>query len=1278
MRTATVLALVLLLLPLESAASPPVTPLGLTRRAIDTLRAVALTDPHLQQRLDRSVELLATSLPDAEGNVFLDEWRLAPPPHGRKFFDGQRDVALLLEALKRGGTPSPQAPQIEGALGDLLEADRLIATLSLETATRLVALESMRDGSVIAARAAWLDAANQTNPLKVLHQYGVAWMRSQEVAGGLSMTTVGAAPDPFSPGALAHVLTTTVSVSGPPKNHGGHPPLILELVEIVQDDSGAVVRRLTTQEELDDVPPVDGAAIASVWNGRDDRGGQVADGRYSWLAFARLRSSSGKGPWASAFPVTGTVLVVTDGDDDGVPSSVEDDAPNGGDGNLDGVPDSAQVHVVSLPNAADGRYVTLAFAPGTAPTLVAAVPNPSPADAPADARFPLGFFDFRIRGVMPGGSSVVMMRLPAGVALSTYYRFGPTPENPTPHWYEFLFDGVTGAELLADEIRLHFVDGARGDDDLTANGEIADPGAPASGPCSTAAEVQLSLAPGQSFACQLPVLGDSGTHTWAVTSTAGGSPSVLPPGLSFVEDNGRWSIAGTVAADAYLITSRSAFLGRGVALGFPFEGVTEMVFNVEIPIRVWTQNTILRPEHLIDPLEDIPHNSIAALVAAFIFGLPGGLTAEALVLADLRYHSEVANTRIDNAQRASTIISRLAAFDLIALQEAFDDEDLEHIIDDADSHFVLPGPGSEGLSILPPALPKGGSGLAALIRRGVSPLVRQFTDAMQHQGIRFTDCNRMLDDCLANKGFTFDVFHFGPDPRHYVYVVNTHAQSTVPEDREEDARVRQLQFAQIRAFIDEHADPLHPVLIMGDLNVDSANTGEWEDMLDTLGIDPANDLFGRLQPGVFTYDSDRSAYARGWFPWSQERLDYMLVRQGTRYRLDAKSVTLADEATSTSLCETSHWLHDPDAPNLRCYLSDHFGIHARLTLAEDLPLVHLLQPAEGAILLQHAPAQLQAFAGNPLRPRWDLSPRFSWTSDVDGSIGSRSARIWLPRTAGPHTLTASVTDDDGFASSASVTVVVLPDTDRDGLGDADEIARGTDPQNADSDGDRLSDGDEVLRYGSDPRNGDTDGDGLGDGDEVRAGSSPLAADSDRDGLTDATEVVEGTSPASPDSDGDDVWDGVEVILRSNPLSASVRPTAIPEGTLFTQTLGFLAVVDPARQLVGHVGTPGGGLGFGLEFDDQRRLFISAFDGLLIADPLTGATTPIGPFRTAAGEDVAVINLSFDRLGQQLYGVEEGPAPEFSPDRTARPDRSRHGHGDSHRTIGGSPLRDRLR
>ena len=69
------------------------------------------------------------------------------------------------------------------------------------------------------------------------------------------------------------------------------------------------------------------------------------------------------------------------------------------------------------------------------------------------------------------------------------------------------------------------------------------------------------------------------------------------------------------------------------------------------------------------------------------------------------------------------------------------------------------------------------------------------------------------------------------------------------------------------------------------------------------------------------------------------------------------------------------------------------------------------------------------------------------------------------------------------------------DYDHDGLTNGEEDHRGTDPAGADSDGDGLPDGDEVLHYYTDPLNPDTDGDRFADGDEVREGTDPLDAKS---------------------------------------------------------------------------------------------------------------------------------------------------------------------------------------
>ncbi|MCZ7557835.1 MAG: hypothetical protein M5R41_15660 [Bacteroidia bacterium] len=107
------------------------------------------------------------------------------------------------------------------------------------------------------------------------------------------------------------------------------------------------------------------------------------------------------------------------------------------------------------------------------------------------------------------------------------------------------------------------------------------------------------------------------------------------------------------------------------------------------------------------------------------------------------------------------------------------------------------------------------------------------------------------------------------------------------------------------------------------------------------------------------------------------------------------------------------------------------------------------------------------------------------------------------------------------------------DTDGDGLNDGEEVVLGTSPLRADTDGDGLNDGDEVRVYGTEPLRKDSDGDGLTDMEEIRLGSSPTRADTDNDGLPDAVELARGTDPLSRDTDGDGLPDGLEVV--SSPL-----------------------------------------------------------------------------------------------------------------------------------------------
>lgn len=65
------------------------------------------------------------------------------------------------------------------------------------------------------------------------------------------------------------------------------------------------------------------------------------------------------------------------------------------------------------------------------------------------------------------------------------------------------------------------------------------------------------------------------------------------------------------------------------------------------------------------------------------------------------------------------------------------------------------------------------------------------------------------------------------------------------------------------------------------------------------------------------------------------------------------------------------------------------------------------------------------------------------------------------------------------------------DTDLDGLTNDKEKTLGTNPKNADSDGDGLLDGDEANLFKTDPLKTDTDGDGQSDGKEIKSGKNPL-------------------------------------------------------------------------------------------------------------------------------------------------------------------------------------------
>ena len=176
-----------------------------------------------------------------------------------------------------------------------------------------------------------------------------------------------------------------------------------------------------------------------------------------------------------------------DTDTDGIADETEQAAPNNGDGNWDGTPDAEQDYVASFQDPSSGDFITLESDSGTTLENCQAI-TPLPANRPSEAVFEWGLFEFTITGIEEGASTQLMVYLPEGAKPTAYKKYGPTPDNPADHWYDYTDDGQTGAVINGNIITLHFTDAARGDDNLSPDGKIIDAGGPVYATASATAD----------------------------------------------------------------------------------------------------------------------------------------------------------------------------------------------------------------------------------------------------------------------------------------------------------------------------------------------------------------------------------------------------------------------------------------------------------------------------------------------------------------------------------------------------------------------------------------------------------------------------------------------------------------------------------------------------------------------------------------------------------------------------------------------------------------------
>jgi endonuclease/exonuclease/phosphatase family metal-dependent hydrolase len=438
----------------------------------------------------------------------------------------------------------------------------------------------------------------------------------------------------------------------------------------------------------------------------------------------------------------------------------------------------------------------------------------------------------------------------------------------------------------------------------------------------------------------------------------------LPNGLHLTTA-GR--ITGTVAAHANIGTRDLTLTvsSPGVYPSFPdVENSVQTQLRLTVPFNVWTQNTFLRPADLPQAIHDAAETTVdigSVIGGWFLCGPPcavgGLLTSEALDEELARqienaYDGKVQNTLADNQERMALVLDQVAQndYDIVALQEVFQFSPsqnggvtLPHITQmrtaAAPTHFVLEGPQPDGFEM--------NSGLALLVKRALSPIPSFNHPQTVYQNAPLTVANQgnteINFDALAQKGATIDKIHFGPLPDDYIYLVNTHMQAGKGAVYD---NLRTLQQDELFNFINLHTDSAHPVVIVGDLNVIEAfgsgpgrtHTNEYFGLLGQLGLGADSDVFRGFQTlsgdDGFTVDTTANLYTQQWgspgVP-AVERLDYILVRQGTQYQLEADSVHMTNAPVTTSQCTT--WQMTA-APTLQCYLSDHFGLEAQLRLVK--------------------------------------------------------------------------------------------------------------------------------------------------------------------------------------------------------------------------------------------------------------------------------------------------------------------------------------------------------